>query len=66
VGRGRAYGLGPIQKDKFCFFVIFSSTKTISEIPENAYKARKYSKNPKNSTKTPKVFGSHEKDFRAF
>jgi hypothetical protein len=43
AGRGRPYGLGPMQKDKICFvfFEIFSSAKTNSEIPENAYKARK-------------------------
>jgi hypothetical protein len=76
-GLDQAFGLGPIQKDKICFFELifnannnlrkicklFQSTKNTQKITKNRRKFLELDWSMNNSNK---VFGAHEKDFRAF
>jgi hypothetical protein len=75
-GLGRAFGLGPVGKDRICFCSSFFSAKQIQEIQEKCLQGTKNTpKIPKIAGKFPevdwsttnpnKVFGAHEKDYRA-
>jgi hypothetical protein len=79
VRLGRAFGLGPdrIGWVLFIFFEIIFQCKTNSGKTQKMFKGTKNTqKTPKNPGKFPeidwdmnnpnKVFGAHEKDFRAF
>jgi hypothetical protein len=73
AGAGRAFGLGPLVKDRVFFEFIFNA-KTIPEKSRNCFKGTKNTR--KNPGKFPeidwsmnnpnKVFGAHEKDLGAF
>jgi hypothetical protein len=47
-GSGRAFGLGPIEKDRF-FWKIISSAKQIQEKPRKCLKAQKIPRKSQNS-----------------
>jgi ferritin-like metal-binding protein YciE len=78
-GAGRAFGLGPVGKDivLFLFLNLFLMQKQFEKNLENVLKHQKYSENLKtiprkfpetdcDTNNLNKVFGAHEKDFRAF
>jgi hypothetical protein len=74
---GRAYGSAQKRRIFFCFLKLLFNAKTIPENPRKCFKAQK---NTQKITKIPekfpkigwsmnnpsKVFGAHEKDFKAF
>jgi hypothetical protein len=79
AGAGRAFGLVPNGKDRigFLFFLNYFKCENNSIKSRNCFKGMKNTqKIPKNLGKFPeihwdmnnpnKVFGAHEKDFRAF